>query len=157
FIVCAAPNETLPLACTPSEIGAAVIARFDAGKVRGNFFADSRNHDRRYAIALDAVLTNASAAPVDGVDAWSVDGDEAGIAFSKLMAAAATKDAETLRSLSMPEREHDWDHFGIITSIQRTARQEPRVIAASRQGAIMHLWVLPTAGDGTARLPFRVD
>lgn len=156
FIVCA-PNATTTIECTPSDIGTIVISRLGPERVQGAFFADSKDHVRRYALLLDASLVNGSATAIAAVDSWSDDGGDAGVVFSKMMAAAATKDVESLRSLSMPEREHDWDHFGIITSIQRTALQQPKVVAASRQGAVMHLWVLSTIPDAAARLPFRVD
>jgi hypothetical protein len=156
FLVCAL-DASANIQCTSSDVGTVVISRLEAKSVKGAFFTDSKTHDRRYAIGLDAPLANVSAKPINAVDAWSDDGGKASVAFSKVIAAASVKDVDTLRSLSMHERAHDWDHFGIITSIQRTALQEPRVIAATQQGSVTHLWVLPTTADGASRLPFRVD
>jgi hypothetical protein len=156
FVVCESSSATTAT-CAASDVGVVVVSRFEARGIRGAFFTDSTNHEQRYALQFDASLLNTSSTAIKGMDAWSNDSDEATATFSKMMKAAATKDADSLRSLSVPERQHDWEHFGIINAIQRTANQDPRVIAALRQGAVVRLWVLPTTGDGAARLPFRVD
>ena len=156
FVICAARTAG-EVNCTPSESGVVVISRYEPKRIRGAFFTDSKEHDQRYESAIDAPLTNASAEPWADADAWNDDSGRVGAVFSKLMDAAAQKDVEALRALSIPAREHDWDHFGIISSAQRTAREAPRVLAAYHKDSVAHLWVITTAHEGVRRLPFRVD
>ena len=155
FTVCAAADGAIQ--CSQSEIGKVVVAYLDANRVQGAFFSDSRDRKTRYAATFDAPIANASAVPFPVTTKWSSDGGAPGAAFLQLMEAATTKDTATLKSLTVQERSGDWDHFGVISSMQRTARQQQRVIAGVQQGDAAHVWVLPTATGADPRLPAQVE
>jgi hypothetical protein len=155
FTACADMNARVQ--CTQSDTGKVVIAHLDDRRVEGAFFSSSKDLKTRYAAAFAAPVRNESGVPPTADILWSKDGGDAGVTFVKFVDAASEKDTATLRSLTIPERAADWDHFGIISAMQRAARQRPRVLAASQQGNAARLWVLSSASDTHAALPALVE
>lgn len=140
--------------CKSADSSKVVVSQLDEQHASGALFSNSADSKIRYAAAFDASVSNESKEPFPAT-IWSEDGGEAAGAYASFIQAASTKDTAALRSLSLPERASDWDHFGVISSMQRTARQQPRVIAAAQRGDDMRLWVLSTLSD--AALPADVE
>ena len=153
-VFCVKPNDTPQ--CASSENEKVVVSNLDDAHAGGAVFSTSKDHRRRYVALFDVAVSNADvpfkSTPIQRTN----DAEDASAAFLDFLGSANSKDAAGMRSLSVPERSHDWDHFGVLTSMQRVSQQKPRLIAGTATNEAANLWFLPTLPIEYPPAPFEV-
>jgi hypothetical protein len=153
-LFCLKPNDTLQ--CVSSENEKVVVSDLDDAHATGAVFSTSKDRRRRFVALFDVAISNVDVPFESTPIQRTKDAEDASGAFLDFLTSANSKDAAGMRSLSVPERSRDWDHFGVLTSMQRVSQQKPRLIAGAATSEAANLWFLPTLPIEYPSAPFEV-